>query len=318
MSKTAFITGITGMDGILLSNFLLHLDYEIVGLVRKQSLDKIKHNEKIKYLIGDLSFTEEILEKLNGVQIDEFYLLGGETSIEPGWEDFNTTFDINVNSLVLILEYIRKKSPSSKVFFASSSEIFGNPEISPQTESSKKKPRNPYGMSKMVSQQIIEFYRDTHRIFACCGILYNHESEYRRRDVVTKKISSTVAKIYLGQESELILGNKNAKRDWTSAKDFVEGMWLTLQISKPDDYIFSSFVSREVIEMVKVAFECVGIYDWEKYVKEDEKYFRPSEKIDLVGDNTKLKSIGWEQKISFEEMIKDMVFSDIEKYKKKL
>lgn len=318
MSKTAFITGITGMDGILLSNFLLDLNYDIIGLVRKQSSDKIKQHEKIKYIIGELGQIEEVLKKLDGKKIDEFYLLAGQTSIEPSWEDFSYTFDTNVNSLVNILEYVRKKNPSSKIFFASSSEIFGCPDVSPQTEKTEKKPRNPYGMSKHISQELVKFYREKHKIFACCGILYNHESEFRRRDVVTKKISSTVAKIYLGLESKLVLGNIKAKRDWSSAKDFVEGMWLSLQQPNADDYIFSSGISRQVNQMIKIAFECIGIYNYEQYILEDEKYFRPSEEIDLVGDSSKLKSIGWQPKISFEELIKDMVYNDIEKLKNKL
>lgn len=318
MSKTAFISGITGMDGFLLSNFLLEKGYNIVGLVRKQSSHKIKPHSNIKYLIGDLNQIEEILSKLSEVKIDEFYMLGGQTSIEPSWEDFVYTFEVNVNSLVHVLEYIRKNSTDSKLFFASSSEIFGNPNHSPQNESTPKQPRNPYGLSKVMSQNLIKFYREKHNIFACSGILYNHESEYRQRDVVTKKISSTVAKIYLGEESELIVGNIENKRDWTSAKDFIEGMWLTLQHTTADDYIFSSSKIREVRELIKVAFESVGIEDWEKFLKTDKRFYRESEEFDLVGDNSKLKSIGWEQKVTFEKMIKDMVYSDIERQKNRL
>lgn len=318
MSKTAFITGITGMDGFLLSNFLLKKGYKIVGLVRKQSSYKIQNNPDIKYLLGDLNQIQEVLTKISDIEIDEFYMLGGQTSIEPSWEDFVYTFDTNVSSLVQVLEYIRKNSIHSKLFYASSSEIFGNPFTSPQNENTDKHPRNPYGLSKLMSQNLVQFYREKYNVFACCGILYNHECEYRRRDVVTKKISSTVAKIHLGLESELIVGNIKNRRDWTSAKDFIEGMWMTLQHFRPDDYIFSSNESREVRELIEVAFKCVGIDNWEKYLKIDERFYRDSEKFDLVGDNTKLKSIGWEPKISFETMIKDMVYSDIEKEKNSL
>ena len=203
MSKTAFISGITGMDGKLLSNFLLGKGYKIIGLVRKQSVHKIIENSNISYIIGDLTKMELVLEKLEKIQIDEFYLLGAQSSIEPSWLDFNYTYETNVSSLVKTLEFIRLKSPKSKLFYASSSEIFGNPISQPQDEKTIKHPRNPYGASKLLAQEVITSYRNLFKIYGCSGILYNHESEYRNRDVVTKKITSGVAKISLGLENKI-------------------------------------------------------------------------------------------------------------------
>ena len=315
MSKTAFITGLSGMDGKLLSGFLLDKGYHIIGLVRKQSVHEIQKDKNIELIIGDLTQMESILEKLQYKKIDEFYLLGGESEIEPGWVDFTQTYETNVNSTLKILEFVKNRSKKSKLFFASSSEIFGNPTVSPQNELSPKNPRNPYGYSKFIAQELIKQYRTLHDVFCCSGILYNHESEYRRRDVVTKKIVQGVVKIKNGLSKKIVLGNLQSRRDWSSAKDFVKAMWLILQQEKPEDYILSSNSIHTVENLLDVAFKHVEIPDWREYVEIDKTFFRECETIDLIGDNSKIKSIGWIPDLSFENMIKEMVDYEIDNLK---
>lgn len=307
MSKTAFITGISGMDGKLLSTFLLGKGYNVIGLVRKQSVHEIENHKNVEYIIGDLTQMDSIIEKLQYKKIDEFYLLGGESEIEPGWVDFNQTFETNVISTLKILEFLKNKTKKSKLFYASSSEVFGNPTSSPQNETTQKNPRNPYGYSKLMGQELISQYRNLYNLFCCSGILYNHESEFRRRNVVTKKIVQGVVNIKLGIKEKIVLGNLNSRRDWSSAKDFVHAMWLILQQDNPDDYILSSNSINTVENLLDVAFNHVGIKDWNNYIEIDKSFFRECETIDLIGDNSKIKSIGWEPKLSFEEMIKEWV-----------
>ena len=299
MSKVAFITGISGMDGKLLSNFLLSKGYKIIGLVRKQSVHEVTVHNDIEYIIGDLLNIDLVLEKLQNIKIDEIYLLGAQSSIEPSWDNFLETYNINVTSTIKILDFVRKKVEKPKVFFASSSEIFGNPSEEPQNEKTEKSPRNPYGLSKILGQQIVEQYRNLYGLFCCSGILYNHESEFRKRDVVTTKIVKGVSKISKGFTEKIKIGNINSKRDWTSARDFVEGMWMTLQQEFPDDYIFSSNTIHSVEEMLKICFELIGITNYNNFVIIDEELIRPTESLNLVGDNSKLKSIGWNPKSAF-------------------
>lgn len=313
MSKVAFITGISGMDGKLLSNFLLSKGYKIIGLVRKQSVHEVTVHSDIEYIIGDLLNIDLVLEKLQNIRIDEIYLLGAQSSIEPSWDNFLETYNINVTSTIKILDFVRKKVEKPKVFFASSSEIFGNPSEEPQNEKTEKSPRNPYGLSKILGQQIVEQYRNLYGLFCCSGILYNHESEFRKRDVVTTKIVKGVSKISEGSTEKIKIGNINSKRDWTSARDFVEGMWMTLQQEFPDDYIFSSNTIHSVEEMLKICFELIGITNYENFVIIDEELIRPTESLNLVGNNSKLKSIGWKPKIEFREMLNQMIKYEIEK-----
>lgn len=313
MSKVAFITGISGMDGKLLSNFLLSKGYKIIGLVRKQSVHEVTVHSDIEYIIGDLLNIDLVLEKLQNIRIDEIYLLGAQSSIEPSWDNFLETYNINVTSTIKILDFVRKKVEKPKVFFASSSEIFGNPSEEPQNEKTEKSPRNPYGLSKILGQQIVEQYRNLYGLFCCSGILYNHESEFRKRDVVTTKIVKGVSKISKGSTEKIKIGNINSKRDWTSARDFVEGMWMTLQQEFPDDYIFSSNTIHSVEEMLKICFELIGITNYENFVIIDEELIRPTESLNLVGNNSKLKSIGWKPKIEFREMLNQMIKYEIEK-----
>jgi len=315
MSKVAFITGISGMDGKLLSNFLLSKGYKIIGLVRKQSVHEVTVHNNIEYIIGDLLNIDLVLEKIQNIKIDEIYLLGAQSSIEPSWDNFLETYSINVTSTIKILDFVRKKVEKPKVFFASSSEIFGNPNEEPQNEKTEKSPRNPYGLSKILGQQIVEQYRNLYGLFCCSGILYNHESEFRKRDVVTTKIVKGVSKIYKGSTEKIKLGNINSKRDWTSARDFVEGMWMTLQQEFPGDYIFSSNTTHSVEEMLKICFEFIGITNYKNFVIIDEDLIRPVESLNLVGDNSKLKSIGWKPKIEFKEMLNHMIEYEIENIK---
>jgi len=315
MSKVAFITGISGMDGKLLSNFLLSKGYKIIGLVRKQSVHEVTVHNNIEYIIGDLLNIDLVLEKIQNIKIDEIYLLGAQSSIEPSWDNFLETYSINVTSTIKILDFVRKKVEKPKVFFASSSEIFGNPNEEPQNEKTEKSPRNPYGLSKILGQQIVEQYRNLYGLFCCSGILYNHESEFRKRDVVTTKIVKGVSKIYKGSTEKIKLGNINSKRDWTSARDFVEGMWMTLQQEFPGDYIFSSNTTHSVEEMLKICFEFIGITNYKNFVIIDEDLIRPVESLNLVGDNSKLQSIGWKPKIEFKEMLNHMIEYEIENIK---
>ena len=309
--KKALITGINGMDGKNLCKFLLSKDYKVYGLLRNENqIHNFEKNDNLKLFVGDLKFQSTIEDICEKIEVDEVYHLGGQSRIGPSWE--NPIHSINVNSnpnLYFIQEMIKKKNPK-KLFFASSSEVFGDPVEFPQNENTIYNPRNPYGISKKLGMDFIKLYREKFDVYACSGILFTHESTERNHDFLSRKISIGVAKIILGIENTITLGNLDDERDWSSSEDFVEGMWLVMQQKDPSDYIFSSFRSKKVSDFLDIAFNSVSIPNWEKHIIVDNNLKRPKENK-IIGDNSKLKSIGWEPKISFEEMVKNMVLNDI-------
>jgi len=312
MSKRILITGINGMDGTFMSKLLLDKGYNVFGLTRKVVTNKKKD---VEYVLGDLSDTSSLYSCLDYVKPDEIYNLGAESQIKPSWDDPKQHLLVNGVSIVDFLEYIKNESPKTKLFNAGSAEMFGYTQDSPQTENTKILPRNPYGSVKVYAYDMIRHYREKYNIFGCTGILYNHESELRGLEMVSRKITNGVAKIHLGLTDKITLGNLDAIRDWGYAGDFVNAMWMILQHDKPDDYIISTGISRTIREFLDISFNVIGINDWSNYIIIDKNFIRPQESFPLVGDNSKLKSLGWSPEISFHKMIKEMVLNDINKLK---
>lgn len=330
--KRALITGITGQDGFYLSEFLLSKGYEVFGMHRRTSTDVFERIGEIKYKIhlvdGDLTDMSSIMHLLKEIEPDEVYNLGSQSFVPASWTQPESTAQITGLGVLRVLEAIRIINPKIKFYQASSSEMFGRVQEIPQTEKTPFYPRSPYGVSKVFGYWATVNYRESYGIFACNGILFNHESPKRGKQFVTRKISHSVAKIKLGyQKSPLTLGNLNSKRDWGFAGDYVEAMWLMLQKDKPEDYIISSGESHTVREFVEEAFKVAGMHPitWEgeginevgKYngeivVKVDKKFFRPAEVDYLLGDSSKARrDLGWKSKISFKELVKIMVENDM-------
>jgi GDPmannose 4,6-dehydratase len=308
MSKKVLITGINGMDGTFMAQFLLDKDYEVFGLTRKEISNPIIG---VTYVFGDLSDTESLYRCLDSVKPDEIYNLGAEAQIKPSWDNPKQHLQVNGVSIVDFLEYIRTKSPNTKLFNAGSAEMFGYTQEFPQTENTKFLPRNPYGSVKIYAHDMVKHYRNQYGVFGCTGILYNHESELRGVQMVTRKITNGVAKISLGLSDKITLGNLDTIRDWGYVLDYCEAMWMMLQQDTSDDYIISSGTPRTIKDFLDSAFNVVGISDWSEYVGVDDRFVRPVEEFPLVGDNTKLKNIGWSPKTSFDEMVRIMVSHDL-------
>ncbi len=326
MSKKALITGITGQDGSYLAEFLLDKGYEVHGLVRRVALEDPEHRlwrirhiiDKIHLHPGSLESYASIFNVIEKVKPDECYHLAAQSFVSYSFEDEFSTFNINVNGTLHILSAIRQRSPHCKFYFAASSEMFGLAKETPQNENTPFHPRSPYGISKVAGFYITQNYREAYNIFACSGILFNHESPRRGFEFVTRKISMGVAKIKLGLAKELRLGNLEAKRDWGYAPDYVKAMWLMLQQDKPDDYVIATAQTHSVKEFVELAFNYVGL-NWEDYVKVDKNLYRPAEVFELKGDYSKAKKIlGWEPEVKFEELVKIMVDADLQYLKKKV
>lgn len=317
MAKRAIIIGITGQDGSYLSELLLDKDYEVYGLVPRYATNPFENVEhlldKITILTGDLADSSSLYRIIDEVQPDELYNLGAQSFVKGSWDLPELTGDVTGVGVVRVLEALRQIKPDTKFYQASSSEMFGRVVETPQKETTTFYPRSPYGVAKVYGHYITVNYRESYDMYACSGILFNHESERRGREFVTRKISETVVKIKLGMATELRLGNLDAKRDWGHAKDYVFMMYLMLQQDKPDDYVIGTGVSHSVQEYVELAFGHVGL-DWKKYVVEDDAFKRPAEVDTLLADPTKAKEkLGWEPKVSFEELVKMMVDSDLKK-----
>ena len=312
----ALITGINGMDGSHLADLLLEKGYEVFGLERRTSSPNrtnTSHLEgKIKFVNGDLSDQNSLVRCLKESNPDEVYNLAAMSFVGESWNTPESTSDINSLGVLRMLEAIRVYGKPLKFYQASTSEMFGKVQETPQTELTKFYPRSPYGVSKLYGHWITKNYRESYDMFACSGILFNHESERRGVEFVTRKISDGVAKIYLGIEDYILLGNLDAKRDWGYSPDYVEAMWLMLQQDKPDDYVISTGKTHSIREFLDAAFSVVGIDDWSDYVRQNPKYMRPAEVDLLVGDSSEaLKHLGWKPKTSFEELVKKMVKNDI-------
>ena len=317
--KKALITGITGQDGSYLAELLLSKGYEVHGIVRRVAFEDSEHRlcrlkgirDKIHLHAGSLESYASIFNVVEKVRPDECYHLAAQSFVSYSFEDEFSTIDTNIKGIMHILSAIKKKAPKCKFYFAGSSEMFGKVKQTPQTENTPFYPRSPYGISKVAGFDLTRNYREAYSIFACTGILFNHESPRRGFEFVTRKITSTVAKIKLGLAKKLYLGNLEPKRDWGFAGDYVEAMWLMLQQKTSDDYVIATNQVHSVGEFAKAAFDIAGL-DWQKYVELDEQFYRPSEVNYLQGDYSKAsKVLKWQPKVKFHELVKMMVDSDL-------
>jgi len=315
----ALITGITGQDGSYLADLLLEKGYEVYGMVRRSSvekLDRIEHiRNRVKFVQADLLDQLSIISAIRQADPDEVYNLAAMSFVPTSWSQPVLTGEFTAIGVTRMLEAIRLVNKNIKFYQASSSEMFGKVRQNPQNENTPFHPRSPYGVAKVYGHYITVNYRESYGIFAASGILFNHESPRRGLEFVTKKVTNAVAKIKLGLAESLYLGNLDAKRDWGYAKDYVEAMWLMLQEDSPDDYVISTGESHSVKEWVQASFSCLDL-DWEKYVKMDEKLLRPAEVDLLIGDSTKARDkLGWKPQVNFEGLVKLMVEHDYNELK---
>jgi len=320
--KTALITGINGMDGSHLADFLLDKGYKIYGMERrsssKQRTNTAHLEDKITFVDGDLTDQNSLLRVLKDTNPDEIYNLAAQSFVGQSWQTPEHTSEVTGLGVLRILEAIREYNPKIKFYQASSSEMFGRMVENPANENTPFYPRSPYGVAKLYGHWITKNYRESYDMFACSGILFNHESERRGIEFVTRKITDGVARIHLGLADHITLGNLDAKRDWGYAPDYVEAMWLMLQQDTPDDYVIATNETRSIREFLEEAFKVIGITNWESYIKQDPKFMRPAEVDVLKGDYNKANTnLGWTPKTSFSDMVKKMVLNDIEKLKTK-
>jgi len=319
--KKALITGITGQDGSYLAEFLLSKGYEVHGIVRRVAFEDPEHRlSRIKHLLDKLILHPASLESyasifnvVEKVKPDECYHLAAQSFVSYSFEDEFSTINTNINGVHFVLSAIKEKASKCKFYFAASSEMFGLAKETPQNENTPFHPRSPYGISKLAGFELTRNYREAYGLFACNGILFNHESPRRGFEFVTRKISNTTARIKLGLDKELRLGNLNAKRDWGYAGNYVEAMWLMLQQENPDDYVIATGETHSVKEFAELAFSYIGL-NWKDYVVTDKQLYRPTEVYELRGDFSKAKrKLGWEPKVKFEELVKMMVDADLER-----
>ncbi len=316
--KRAFITGITGQDGSYLAEFLLEKGYEVIGLVRRTStvnFERIGHiQDKITLVQGDLLDQTSLTQVLSEHQPDEVYNLAAQSFVQTSWTQAVFTGEVTGLGVTRILDAIRTVDPSIRFYQASSSEMFGKVQEVPQKETTPFYPRSPYGVAKVYGHWITINYRESYDLHATSGILFNHESPRRGLEFVTRKVTDAAARIKLGLQDKVGLGNLEAKRDWGFAGDYVRAMWLMLQQDVPDDYVVSTGKTHSVKRLVEVAFNSVGL-NWEDHVYQDPRFYRPAEVDLLVGDASKAKTkLGWEPEVSFEELIEIMVKADLERY----
>ena len=314
--RRALITGITGQDGSYLAEFLLEKGYEVYGLIRRSStvnFERIRHiQEEIRLLSGDLLDQNSLMFAIQEARPQEVYNLGAQSFVPASWAQPLLTGEITALGVARLLEAIRSTDPGIRFYQASTSELFGKVRESPQTETTPFYPRSPYGVSKVYGHWITINYRESYDMFACAGILFNHESPRRGLEFVSRKITHGVARIKQGKAGELPLGNLDARRDWGYAGDFVRAMWMMLQQEKPDDFVIATGRDRTIREFCEAAFGCAGL-DWERYVQVDERFLRPAEVEVLRGDPSKARRVlGWEPEVSFEEMVAMMVERDME------
>ncbi|WP_165998478.1 GDP-mannose 4,6-dehydratase [Bacillus sp. Cs-700] len=315
--KTALITGITGQDGSYLAEFLLGKGYNVFGLRRRTSTpnyENVEHiRNQIEWIDGDLTDLSSLIRAVQYSEPDEVYNLAAQSYVATSWPQPIATGEITAMGVTNMLEAVRIIKPDAKYYQASSSEMFGKVLETPQSENTPFYPRSPYGVAKVYGHWITLNYRESFNMFACSGILFNHESPRRGLEFVTRKVSDAVAKIKLGLQTELRLGNLDSKRDWGFAGDYVKAMWLMLQQDTPDDYVISTGEMHTVQELVEVAFSYVDL-NWKDYVVVDEKFVRPAEVDLLLGDCSKAKEkLGWDLQVSFQELIHMMVDEDLKR-----
>lgn len=322
MGKTALITGLTGQDGAYLAKFLLEKGYKVFGTFRRLStpnfwrLQYLDIFDEVELIPADLVDAASLTEAIRISQPDEIYHLAAQSFVGTSFEQPSGAGEVTGLGVTRILEAVRVINPKIKFYQASTSELFGDGGLEPQREDTLFQPASPYSAAKLYGYWITKIYKEGYGIFACNGILFNHESPLRGLEFVTRKISNAVAKISLGLETELKLGNLEAKRDWGYAPEYVESMWLMLQQQEPDDYVVSTNESHSVKEFAQKAFACVGL-DWEKYVKVDRRFWRPLDVNYLQGDYSKAKQkLGWEPKTRFGQLVEIMVSEDLNRWER--
>ncbi|HKD41084.1 MAG TPA: GDP-mannose 4,6-dehydratase [Myxococcaceae bacterium] len=325
-TKRALLTGITGQDGSYLAELLLRKGYEVYGIIRRSSsfntarIDPIYQDPhepdyRLKLLYGDLNDASSLNRILREVQPDEIYNLGAQSHVRVSFDVPEYTAEVTGLGTVRLLEAIRETAIAPKFYQASSSELFGA-SPPPQSETTPFHPRSPYGVAKLYSYWITVNFRESYGLFACNGILFNHESPRRGETFVSRKISRAAARIKLGLQDKLYLGNLDARRDWGHAADYVEAMWLMLQQERPEDFVIATGESHTVREFLDLAFERLNL-DWKQYVEIDPRYFRPAEVDELRGDMSKARRIlGWEPRVRFKELVQTMVDADLEDLRK--
>lgn len=330
--KHALITGVTGQDGSYLAELLLEKGYEVYGIMRRKSVvdyGNVEHiKDKIHFIYADMTDIVSLINAMRISQADEVYNLAAQSFVGTSWEQPVATADIDAIGVTNMLEAIRTVKPEAHFYQASTSEMFGKVQEMPQTEKTPFYPRSPYGVAKVYGHWITKNYRESYNMFACSGILFNHESERRGLEFVTRKITNAVARIKLGLQDHVELGSLDAKRDWGHSKDYVRAMWLMLQQEQPDDYVIATNKTRTVREFVETAFHHVGIeVEWhgsgvneigidkstgKTVVSVNPKFFRPAEVEVLLGNPAKAEAaLGWEREISFAELVKRMVENDL-------
>ncbi|MAT12404.1 MAG: GDP-mannose 4,6-dehydratase [Pirellulales bacterium] len=322
MSGIALITGITGQDGAYLAKLLLQKGYQVHGMMRRSSTETMERIADIRDSItvhqGDLLDQLSLVRLMDEVQPTEVYNLAAQSFVPTSWSQPILTGETTGLGVTRVLEAIRQVNPDIRMYQASSSEMFGKVQETPQTETTPFYPRSPYGVAKVYGYWITINYRESYDIFACNGILFNHESPLRGLEFVTRKITDGVARIKLGIQNELLLGNLDAKRDWGFAGDFVHAMWLMLQANKPDDYVIATGEQHSVRDFCKIAFGTVGL-NLEDYVGIDPRFYRPAEVETLLGDPAKAKTkLGWEPQVTFEQLVTMMVEEDIKRIEREI
>ena len=319
--KTALITGITGQDGSYLAELLLEKGYRVVGVVRRSSTtpyERIGHLiDRVELVSADLLDQTSLTDVVHEAKPDEIYNLAAQSFVAASWTQPVLTGEFTALGVTRMLEAMKKAAPKARFYQASSSEMFGQVVETPQRETTPFYPRSPYGVAKVYGHWITVNYRESFGLYAVSGILFNHESPRRGLEFVTRKVTDAVARITLGQQKNVHLGNMEARRDWGFAGDFVEAMWLMLQQPEPDDYVIGTGATYSVRQLCEVAFSHVGL-DYTKYVvAQDKKFMRPAEVELLVADPAKaMKRLGWKPKVSFDQLIRMMVDADIERHKR--
>lgn len=313
--RVALITGITGQDGSYLAEFLLEKGYKVAGTVRRSSTENFSRIEHIRDRIqleqADLLDQYSLLEVLKNVEPQEVYNLAAMSFVPTSWSQPVLTTEFDAVGVTRMLEAIRLANPDIRFYQASSSEMFGKVREVPQKETTPFHPRSPYGVAKVYGHYITVNYRESYDLFACSGILFNHESPRRGLEFVTRKVTDGVARVKLGLAEDLRLGNLEARRDWGFAGDYVKAMWLMLQQDKADDYVVATGEGHTVQELVEIAFAHVGL-DWQEYVKQDPAFYRPAEVDTLLGDSTRARNeLGWKPETSFKQLVEMMVDADL-------
>lgn len=321
MKKTALITGILGQDGPYLAKLLLEKDYKVYGMIQKdgepnfENVSYLGIAEKIEFVHGDMTDENSLIDLIRSIHPDEVYNFAAMSFVGTSWEKAKLTTEVNSLGVLYLLNAIKNHCPKTKFYQASTSEMFGgNHDQGIQTEETPFHPRSPYAISKLYAYWMTVNFKESYGMFCANGILFNHESPIRGIEFVTRKISDGVARIKLGLAKEIRLGNLDSKRDWGFAGDYVEAMWLMLQQEKPDNYIVSTGETHSIKDFLDIAFNHVGIKDWEQYVKIDPKFNRPVELLVLIGKSDKAKKVlDWKPKVKFEKLVKMMMDADMKR-----